>query len=253
MKTISFLNVKGGVGKTVSSVNVAYILADKYKKRVLLIDMDKQGNSSMALGVYDKAQMTVSDLLTDKNADIKQAIYKSEYNVDVIPANMSLIKANQDVLLDITTVQQTRLKKHVKKVEDQYDYCIIDCPTDLNMSTLNALTMTDDVMIPIKVDYYSLVGLTDVLETVDNMREFNENLQVKGCFLTMYQKTIINKQGFDYLKENIVPYGIRLFDTFIRNTSKVQESTFSKPIVAYDVSCTASQDYINLVKEYLEA
>ena len=253
MKTISFLNVKGGVGKTISAVNFAYILSNTYNKRVLLIDLDKQGNSSMTYGVYDDAEITISDLLVNKNLDTQTAIYKSEFNVDVIPSNMELIKANQTILLDTRTSQQTRLKKHLDKIKTNYDYCIIDCPTDLNMSSLNALTASDDVLIPIKIDRYSFVGLSDVIEIVEDMKDFNPNLQIKGAFLTMYQKTNIQKQGFEHLENVLKTHNLKLFNTYIRNTTKVMESTFEKPVVAYDKNCTASLDYFDFVAEYLNA
>lgn len=254
MKVVTFLNVKGGVGKTTSAVNFAYILATLYGKKVLLVDLDKQGNTTMAYGVYEPDGLSVANLLVDKNIDIKSIIKKTRYNnIDILAANMSLIKATQEVLIDTRSPQQTRLRKHFENIKGQYDYCVIDCPTDLNMSTLNALAVTDDVLIPVKIDAYSFVGLSDVALVISDMREFNTSLQLAGCFVTMYQNTNINKQGVDHLKVTLSEKHMGMFNTYVRHTSKVQESTFEKPLVEYDSKCTATIDYYALVAEYLQS
>lgn len=248
MKTISFMISKGGVGKTISSVNFAYILASEHNQKVLLVDLDPQGNASKAYGV-NADKLTVSDLLLDKTADISEAIYKTQYkNIDVVPADLSLIKANQSVLLDTTTVQQTRLKRHFKKVADNYDYCIFDCPTDTSMSTLNAFVMTDEVLIPVRVDLYSFDAIIKVVSIIEDMQDFNENLKLAGCFVTMYQNNNLNKQGLELLKSQ---KAFNTFDTSIRYTVKVSESTYEKPLCAYAPKSTAAQDYKALVDEYL--
>ncbi len=250
MKVISMMNVKGGVGKTTSTVNFAYILANTYEKKVLVIDLDKQANASMTFGIVDP-ERTVSDVLTNIDNDIKECIYSTNYKVDVIPSSMELLSADKKILLDTETIQHTRLAEQLKIVKDDYDYCLIDCPTALNISSLNALVASDDIVIPMKVDKYAFVGLTDILEVVAEMQVFNANLKIAGCFLTMYRNTNIVNQGLEFLIAQSEQYGLKLFRTYIRDTVRVSESTFSEPLIKYDKNCTASVDYFNLVKEYL--
>ncbi len=249
MKTLSFMISKGGVGKTISSVNFAYILAEEYNKRVLLIDLDPQGNSSKAYGISPDG-LTVSDLLLDKSANVEEAIYESPYkNINVIPSDLALIKANQAVLLDSTSVQQTRLKKHLKKVAAEYDYCIFDCPTDISMSTLNAFAMTDDVLIPVHIDQYSFDAIGKVQSIIEDMQDFNDDLKLAGCFVTMWQNNNLNKQGFEVLKSQ---KSFHTFNTPIRHTVRASESTYGKPLCVYAPNSTAAQDYRALVEEYLK-
>lgn len=248
MRTIAFMIPKGGVGKTVSSVNFAYVLATDYKKKVLLVDLDPQGNASRAYGVVAD-DVSVSTLLVDKTADVKEAIYHTQYpNIDVIPANLSLIKANQAVLLDSTSIQQTRLRKHLKAVQGEYDFCIFDCPTDISLSTLNAFAMADDVLIPMRVDLYSFDAINKVASIVEDMEDFNDNLKITGCFVTMFQKNNLNRKGLELLKQQPFP----VFDTPIRHTVKVAESTYDRPLCAYAPNSTAAQDYKALVDEFLK-
>ncbi|MEG2380100.1 MAG: ParA family protein [Oscillospiraceae bacterium] len=249
MKTISFMIAKGGVGKTITSVNVAYILSTKYNKRVLLIDLDPQGNASKAYGRYSQKKLSVSDLLVDKSIDIKTVIQSTDYdNIDIITSNNNLIAANQSVLMDITTVQQTRLKKHLVAVQDEYDYCIFDCPAEFSMSTLNAFVVTDDVLIPTRVDSYSFDAIVKVYNVIQEMQDFNSHLRLLGCFVTMFQKNNLNKEGIQELHKQKL---CSTFNTSIRYTVKVPESTFAVPLCAYAPNSTAAQDYYNLVEEYL--
>lgn len=250
MKAISFMNVKGGVGKTTSSISVAYILATEYNKKVLLVDLDKQANSTKSLKLYDAEGLSVSDLLTDRNIDVRNVIKHSEYdNLDVIPANMHLIKANQEVLLDMSRPQQTRLKKHFEHIKNDYDYIIFDCPTDVNMAVINAFCVTDDVLIPIKIDRYAFDGLEYVVEVIGELQDFNPNLSLKGGFVTIYKNNNLNRSGKDLLTNNL---GLNFFETAIRSTVKVDESTFEKPLPLYAPKSTASIDYHSLVEEYLK-
>lgn len=250
MKVISFMNVKGGVGKTTSTVNFAYILANTYGKKVLVVDLDKQANASMTFGIVE-TERTVSDVLVDLKVNVRECIYSTNYNVDVIPSNMALLSTDKKILLDENIIQHTRLAEQLKKVKDDYDYCLVDCPTALNISSLNALVASDDVVIPMKIDKYAFVGLTDILEVVEEMQAFNANLKVAGCFLTMYRNTNIVNEGLEFLIGQSEQYGLKLFKTFIRDTIKVSESTFSGPLIKYDKNCTASIDYFKLVDEYL--
>ncbi len=250
MKTLSFINFKGGVAKTVSAVNFAYILAALHDKRVLLIDNDKQGSASKFFGAYDPDAASISDVLTAKDFLIHDAIRRTEYDgLDVIPANMSLLRAVRDILIDVQRPQQTRLSKALRQVADEYDFAIIDNAPDLNMSVINALVASDEVLIPIKVDLWALDGMKDLLDIIEDIRAFNEDIRVAGCFVTMYSRNNVNAQGVDRLKQEAdAPF----FNTVIRNTVKVQETTFyGKPLHVYSRNSTAARDYEALVAEYL--
>lgn len=251
MKTISIINLKGGVAKTISATNMAHILATIHNKRVLLVDNDKQGNSSKMFGAHNYNTGSIADIMTMRRPDMDTIIQRSRYeNLDVVPANMKLLKANLEVMLDNTRPQQTRLKVALESVADQYDYCIIDNAPDINISTINALVASQDVLIPIKIDKFAFDGLAELKEQIDNTREdLNPKLYLKGCFVTCYQNNEVNRQGEEWLKEH---KDYPLFDTHIRRTEKVDESTFATmPIMEYSRRCGATRDYLTFVKEYL--
>lgn len=247
-KVISIINLKGGVGKTITSINISYILARLHNKKVLLIDNDKQGNTSKFFGLHSDNSPGMQNILVDKNLQTKDVILKTEYeNLDLITANMNLLKADKEVLMDSTRIQQIRLKKFLEPVIDEYDYIIIDNAPDINMSVINALAMTDDVIIPIKIDKFSFDGLDQLLEQIDSVKEYNTNIELKGCLITMLQNNNVTKEGNIWLNNNY-----KMFNTAIRKTVKVDESTFyGKPLLEYAKDCTATLDYIDLVNEYL--
>ena len=250
MKIISIINLKGGVAKTISAVNIAYVLAAVHGQRVLLVDNDKQGNSSKFFGVHSYDVPSISEVLTVKGFSIEEAIRETEYQgLHVLPANMCLLRANKEILMDTSRPQQTRLAKAMHQVEDQYDYVVIDNAPDLNMSVINGLVACDDVIIPIKVDKFAFDGLEQLLEQIEDTREFNPRIRVAGGFVTMYMHNGVNTQGVDYLQNNP---GLPMFKTVIRKTVKVDETTFTgKPLLEYAKNCTASRDYVDLVAEYL--
>ena len=251
MKTISIINLKGGVAKTISAVNMAHILAAIHGKRVLLVDNDKQGNISKMLGIHGYDRPTIAELLTGRGADIYEIITPSAYaGLDIIPANMTLLRANAEVMLDAARPQQTRLRAALNRVAGGYDYCVIDNAPDLNISTINALVASDDVLIPIKIDKFALDGLTELKEQIDITQEgLNPGLNLRGCFVTCYQNNAVNQHWEKWLRgQREYP----MFNAHIRRTEKVTESTFeSKPIIEHSRWCNAARDYIALVDEYL--
>ena len=184
MKTICIINLKGGVAKTISAANIAHIIATVHGKRVLLIDCDKQGNISKMFGIHGYNAPTIAELLTDRDASIHEIISPSKYpNLDIITANMTLLRANMQILLDTTRPQQTRLRTAlaIGEIEHVYDYCVIDCAPDLNMSTINALVACDDVLIPIKIDKFAFDGLAELIEQINNTRtDLNPGLHLRG-------------------------------------------------------------------------
>ncbi|WP_312129532.1 ParA family protein [Lysinibacillus capsici] len=249
IKTISIINLKGGVAKTVSAINIAYTLVAIHGKRVLLIDNDKQGNTSKFFGLYDPEWEGLAELLTDKKMDVDNVIRKTAYEgLDVITANMNLLRANKEILMDVSRPQQTRLRKKIESVKDRYDYVIIDNAPDINMTVVNALVASDDVLVPIKVDQFSFDGLEQIIDQIDDVSEFNSDIRFVGCFVTMFQRSSVNQQGAELLEQQ----GYPIFSTRIRKTVKVDEMTFTgKPLLEYAKRSTACVDYVALVNEYL--
>lgn len=252
MKVLSFINLKGGVAKTISSANVAHILTTVHGARVLIIDNDKQGNISKFFGMHSYDHRGTDAIMTERGVDIRSIIRETQYKgLDIITANMNLLKANLEVLLDQSRPQQTRFKKVLEEIGADYDYCIIDNAPDINISTINALVASDDVLIPVKIDDFAFDGLKEIKEQIETTKEdLNPKLNLKGCFITQFVKNEVNLQGKEYLNiQNEYP----VFKTHIRRTEKIDESTFAKmPIVEYSRRCGAARDYLQLVNEYLE-
>ncbi len=251
MKTISIINLKGGVAKTISAANTAHILAEVHNKKVLLVDNDKQGNASKLFGRHSYDNMSIADVLVNRSADIAGIITSTQFaGLDLLPANMTLLQANLQVMLDTARQRETRLKKALQAISGQYDYCIIDNAPDINISVINALAASDYVLIPIKIDNFAFDGLKELKEQIDNTREeINPNLCLLGCFVTNYQNNEVNRQGEEWLKQQT---DYPLFDTHIRRTEKVDESTFaSTPIMVYSRRCGATLDYLKFADELL--
>ena len=251
MKTISIINLKGGVAKTISAANIAHILAIVHGKHVLLVDNDKQGNVTKFFGLHGYDNPTIAELLTERDADINEIITPTQYpTLDVIPANMTLLKANMEILLDPRRPQQTRLRAALRGVAGNYDYCVIDCAPDLNISTINALVAADEVIIPIKIDKFAFDGLAELIEQINNTRkDFNPSIILRGCLITSFQNNEVNRQGEAWLRAH-PEYPV--FNTRIRRTEKVDESTFANaPIIEYSRRSGAARDYLAFVVEYL--
>ena len=249
MTVISIINFKGGVGKTVSAINIAHVLAAEHGKRVLLIDCDKQGNVSKFFGLYAISDFSLAEVLTYKYPDVTPAIVGTKYeNLNIITADMRLLNANREILLDVTKPQQNRLAKALRHVCGLYDYCVIDCAPDINMSVINALVASEDVLVPIKIDKFTFDGLAQLAEQIEDLKEFNPKLRLAGCFITMETRNNVNAEGAKWLDKTDYP----VFKTGIRKTVKIDETTFTgKPILEYAKDCTAAKDYVKLVDEYL--
>lgn len=247
MKTVSLINIKGGVAKTTSAIAIAQILATDYGKNVLVVDADQQANTTQTLGCEDP-QLTTADLLISREQIAEQAIYPTKYGVDLIGASFALMSANKQVMLDSTRPQQFRFKRQLATVADRYDYCIIDCPPDISMSVVNALAMSDDVLVPIRADRYGFDGLSYVANAIEEMKECNPTLRLAGSFLTMYQK---GTNLSAYSKKALESLGMPVMQTVIRASVKVGESTFDKPIMSYAPKSAVADDYRALVAEYL--
>ena len=250
MKTVSIINLKGGVAKTLTAGSMAHILATYHDKRVLLIDNDKQGNTSKMFEVHSYEEKSISDVLT-RRINVNSVIQGTRFDaIDVMPANMNLIRANLEILMDSTRPQQTRLRDALEPVTGKYDFCIIDNAPDINISTINALVASDEVIIPIKIDEYAFDGLEELKEQIEDTRDgLNPRLHLAGCLITCFQRTDADRQGEEWLRKN-PEYTV--FNTHIRYSEKVTESTFAKsPIAEYSRRSAAAVDYMAFVREYL--
>lgn len=253
MKTISIINLKGGVAKTLTTISMAHILSETYGKRVLVIDNDKQGNTSKTFGIHSYDRKSVADLMLDRNANLDEIIQHTRYpRIDAIQANMMLLTANRQVLMDSSRPQQTRLRAALRKVSNQYDYCLIDNAPDINISIINALVASDEVIIPVKIDPYAFDGLKELKQQIDVTREeLNPGLHLLGCLITCFQHVDGERQGEEWLRRNL---NCPVFTTHIRYSGKVVESSFEgRPIVEYSRRSGAAHDYMDFVDEYLDA
>jgi len=253
VKTVSIINLKGGVAKTVSAINIASVLVRTHGKRVLLIDADKQANTSKFFGRHDEEKPSLSDVLTYR-CTAREAIRKTDtIGLDILPANMSLLMADKQVLMDVQNPQQMRLRAALEEVGGDYDFCIIDNAPDLNMTAINALVASDDVLIPIKVDRFAFDGLDILVDQITRLKKsFSLPLRIAGCFVTVAERNTVNTQGMDYLAKGSIR-GLHCFKTAIRKTTKVGEMTFAgEALIDFAPKSTAARDYDALVKEYLE-
>ena len=247
-KTISVLNQKGGVGKTTSAVNIASFLAIT-ETPVLIIDMDPQGNASTGLGVGNQ-KLTIYDLLIN-NKNINSAIQKTEIDfLEIIPSNSQLAGAEIELVSMFT--RETILRQIIQNVVGKYKYIIIDGPPSLGLLTINALTASDSIIIPIQCEYYALDGLSQLLNTIRLVQKnLNSNLTIEGILITMFDSRLNLSQ--QVLKEVKDYFGDKVYKTLINRNVKLGEApSHGKPIILYDASSTGSQNYMNLVSEILQ-
>ncbi|MGC0372288.1 MAG: hypothetical protein DGJ47_000999 [Rickettsiaceae bacterium] len=246
---ISVVNQKGGVGKTTTAVNLATVLA-VMEKKVLLIDIDSQGNSSSGLGFkLDQRKVTSYQIFTG-NATIQDATLATEVpGLSIITANTNLSAI--EVELMSLEEHELILKNQLDKVKDQYDYIIIDCPPSLNLLTLNALVASREVLIPMLCDFYSLEGLSHLLKTIEIIeKKLNPDIKIGGILFTMYDK----RNKLTELVEQDVRscLGDLVFKTVIPRNIKLSEApSHGKSAIIYDHKCTGSKAYIELAKELI--
>ncbi len=246
---IALANQKGGVGKTTTSVNLGACLADDGKK-VLLIDLDPQGNATSGLGIDKKnIEESVYDVLIN-DVDLKDVILKSSHKgLDIVPTTIALSGA--EVELTNLMARETRLKDAFGDVKDEYDYILIDCPPSLGLLTINAFTACDSILIPVQSEYYALEGLSQLLNTIKLVRKhFNPDLKIEGVLLTMYDKrTNLGQQVNAEVKKY---FGDQVYDTIIpRNVRLSEAPSHGQAIVDYDKRSTGAKVYQQLAKEVL--
>lgn len=246
MKIVSIINLKGGVGKSTTAITMAHILSGaKYKKRVLLIDNDKQGNTSQFFGKLCAKDNCGSSHILRK---IQPTIYRITDTLDLINANMTLEGAEYEVLA-ATDNQADRYAAFLQTVAEQYDFCIIDNPPSVSMCVINALCASDEVIVAVKLNDWSLDGVDTITEQINNIKAINKGLKVAGVLLTIFKKTPFSLAAEEWLRKNS-PH--KVFETKIRYSNKVDDWTYSKvPLEEFSKMCAAAVDYRKFVREYL--
>ena len=250
-KAIAIFNQKGGVGKTTTNINLAACLANKGKK-VLLLDIDPQGNTTSGLGI-DKRKMEYStyDLLIEKDFDTPKAIIKTgTEGLDLIPASVSLSGA--EVELVNVKGREKRLKKAMDKVKKKYDYIFIDCPPSLGLLTVNSLTAVDSVLIPIQCEFYALEGVAQLMNTIEIVKKnLNSKLEIEGVILSMFDgRTNLSIQVVEEVKKY---FGRKVYTTVIpRNVRLAEAPSYGLPIVEYDPRSTGAEAYREFAEEFLK-
>ncbi|MBC1742150.1 ParA family protein [Listeria welshimeri] len=246
-KVIALANQKGGVGKTTSSVNLSSSLAFLGKK-VLLVDIDPQGNASSGVGVNKgEIEHCIYDVLVDDVA-IQDVLQKTDLdNLNVIPATIQLAGAEVELVPAIS--REIRLKKAIDSIRGDYDYVIIDCPPSLGLLTLNALTAADSVLIPVQCEYYALEGLSQLLNTIRIVQKhLNEDLEIEGVLLTMLDAR--TNLGIQVIEEVKKYFQNKVFNTIIpRNVRLSEAPSHGKPILLYDAKSKGAEVYLELAKE----
>ncbi|MGM0923614.1 MAG: ParA family protein [Bacillota bacterium] len=246
-KIIAIANQKGGVGKTTTSVNLGACLA-YIGKRVLLVDVDPQGNATSGIGI-DKADVEhcVYDILVD-DVDVTEVIKPTAVeNLDAIPATIQL--AGAEIELVPTISREVRLKRALEKVKHNYDYMIIDCPPSLGLLTINALTASDAVLIPVQCEYYALEGLSQLLNTVRLVQKhLNTDLMIEGVLLTMLDAR--TNLGIQVIEEVKKYFRDKVYKTIIpRNVRLSEAPSHGQPIIIYDPRSRGADVYLELAKE----
>lgn len=250
MKIIGVVNQKGGVGKTTTAVNLATALAAVGQK-VLLIDLDPQGNASTGLGITpDKRRVTSYDLLIGA-ATISEAKQATDIpGLDVVPSTIDLSGA--EIELVTTPQRETRLKAFLGVSESEYDYVLVDCPPSLGLITINALVASHAVLIPLQCEFYALEGLSHLLKTIKLIQKnLNPSLEIQGVVLTMYDSR--NKLT-QHIEEDVREFlGETVYRTVIpRNVRMSEAPSHGKPAIVYDLECRGSQAYLKLAREMLQ-
>jgi len=248
-KVISVTNQKGGVGKTTTSINLAASLVQR-GKRVLLIDMDPQGNASVGCGIeLEDVEYTIYDLLLEE-ATASQAIVHSPCGVDLLTANGELAGAQVELLNEIG--RELRLKTALSSIQTEYDYIFIDCPPALNVLTINALVASNSVLIPMQCEYFALEGLSALISTVRKIREtLNASLSIEGLLRTMFDGR--NSLATEVSKQLQTHFGEKVYNTIIpRNVRLAEAPSYGEPAIIYDPSSKGAKAYLALADEMLE-
>ena len=248
-KIIAIANQKGGVGKTTTSVNLSACLGE-LGQRVLLIDIDPQGNATSGLGIdKGKIEKSIYDVLVD-DIPIKDTVIGTEVdNLKVLPATIQLAGAEIELVASMS--RETKLKKAIDKIKNEYDFVIIDCPPSLGLLTINSLTAANSILVPIQCEFYALEGLSQLLKTITLIQDnLNQDLVLEGVVLTMFDsRTNLSGQVVQEVKNH---FQQKVFKTIIpRNVRLSEAPSFGRPVIKYDPKSKGAEVYYNLAKEVL--
>lgn len=249
-RTIAVANQKGGVGKTTTTINLSAALAEQGKK-VLLVDLDPQGNATSGVGV-DKRDLenTVYELFVGRTTLVECLLETDFLNLSVLPANINLSGAEID-LIDMEN-REYHLKDILQQIKDDYDFILIDCPPSLNMLTVNAMTAADTVLVPIQCEYYALEGLSQLIHTINLVKKrLNPHLQLEGVVFTMYDaRTKLSMQVVENVKQTLKE---NIYNTIIPRSIKLAEApSYGMPITAYAPTSPGADAYRLLAMEVID-
>lgn len=247
---ISVANQKGGVGKTTTVINLGASLAAAEKK-ILVVDFDPQMNCTSGFGFPRRSENpTIYDLMTGRKT-AKEVITQSELpNLSIIMGSIALAGAEVE-LANLDSGRESVLKNILNSLKENYDYILIDCPPSLGLLTINALTASDAVLIPIQAEYFAMEGVSELVRTIEKVREsLNPRLSIKGVLLTMVdERTNLAKQVMEEVKHH---FGSKVYKTFIpRNVRLAEAPSFGKPIIFYDIASRGAQSYLKITEEFL--
>ncbi len=247
-KIIAIANQKGGVGKTTTAINLSASIAVNEKK-VLLVDLDPQANSTSGIGL-NKNKNSVYDVLINQHLITTIVIKTDMPNLDLLPSNINLVGAEIE-LVDLEN-RESVFAKSVLDVKENYDFIIVDCPPSLGLLTLNGLTAADSVIIPVQCEYFALEGLGQLLNTINIVKKhYNPKLEIEGVLLTMFDVRLrLSHQVADEVRNY---FGDKVYNTVISRNVKLSEApSYGKPAILYDAIATGTQNYIELAVELLK-